>query len=361
MTFTSSELTYRAYSYKNNSTPVALSTETISLVPDSTNPGSFTAPAGQILLKINYFSLNPIDVKLHNMAIGFVSSFINDKNGFGRDFSGEVVAIGSGAKTDLKVGDLVQGIYPKVYGKGSAADYLLIDPAKADLTRKPENLTLAESSSWPTVLGTALLMSSDLEYKDKKVLVLGGGTSVGRYLVQIAKQRGAREVAATCSTRTGQTLRTIGADTIIDYTKSGNTLVPVLESVKETGTFDYILDCYGGNDLFGEINNILVKGGRYYTIAGDYPGSGFTQLVSSAGRAIGRSALSAIGWLSFNYKFVMFERYRDNINEAKEYLESGKLNVYVDSVFPFTELDQAIDKLESGKTAGKVVVEVSKA
>ena len=79
--------------------------------------------------------------------------------------------------------------------------------------------------------------------------------------------------------RSGETLSTIGADTIIDYTKSKNIVIPILESVKSTGNFDYILDCYGGNDLFAEISSILIKDGRYYTIAGDYPGSSFSCLV----------------------------------------------------------------------------------
>ena len=69
---------------------------------------------------------------------------------------------------------------------------------------------MAEASSWPTVFGTALLMSKDLKYKDSKVLVIGGGTSVGRYLVQLAKQGGAKEVVVTCSPRTEDVIKSLG-------------------------------------------------------------------------------------------------------------------------------------------------------
>ena len=91
------------------------------------------------------------------------------------------------------------------------------------------------------MFGTALLMSKDLKYKDSKVLVIGGGTSVGRYLVQLAKQGGAKEVVVTCSPRTEDVIKSLGADTIIDYTKHKTFFILFLESVKSTGKFDYIL------------------------------------------------------------------------------------------------------------------------
>ena len=143
------------------------------------------APPGKILLKINYTSLNPVDVKLHHLATSLVSLLVNNNNGFGRDFSGEVLSIGDNVKTNVKVGDLVQGIYHKVYSQGTASQYLLVDPNEVDMIAKPDNISLAEASSWPTVFGTALLMSKDLKYKDSKVLVIGGGTSVGDILFNL--------------------------------------------------------------------------------------------------------------------------------------------------------------------------------
>lgn len=50
-----------------------------------------------------------------------MSLFVNNKNGFGRDFSGEIVSIVNNVKTNIKFGDLVQGIYNKTYSDGTAS------------------------------------------------------------------------------------------------------------------------------------------------------------------------------------------------------------------------------------------------
>ena len=121
------------------------------------------------------------------------------------------------------------------------------------------------------------------------------------------------------------------------------------------------MDTYGGHDLFPEINNILTdKIGRYYSIVGDYPGSSFYNLISTLSAISWRKFLGAVGLLSFNYKFIMFDNFRSTIENARDLIGRGNLKIFVDSVYPFDQLDQAIEKLDSGKAAGKVVIEVAK-
>ncbi|CAK9440518.1 uncharacterized protein LODBEIA_P45960 [Lodderomyces beijingensis] len=356
MPFTSSKLTYKAYAYKNGNYPIELIDETIDLVKDP--QGTYVAPPGKILLKINYAALNPVDYKLYHIKPSILR-FYNCKQGFGRDFSGEVVSIGKNTSTSVNVGDFVQGIYTPILDKGSCAQYLLVDPKHCPVTTKPTNISLAQAAAWPLVLGTAMQLGKGLDYKDSKVLVLGAGTSVGRYVVQLAKLGGAREVVTTNSARNKDLISELGATEQIDYRQHPNFLNPVLENVKNSGKFNFIIDCFGGTHLFPEINHILVKNGAYHTIVGDSPGHGLDAMLGGV-KTISRMAFSKYGLLNYNYELRFLDNNSGWINAARELIQEGKVKIFIDKIYPFDELKQAIERLESGKAEGKVVVEVAR-
>ncbi|KAI5954052.1 hypothetical protein CANMA_004891 [Candida margitis] len=352
-------ITYKAYAYKNGNSPIEIVTETIDLVKNPSGQG-YIAPPGQILLKINYASLNPVDYKLYKIKPSFLS-LINSKQGFGRDFAGQVLSIGQGTNTTVKVGDYAEGIYTPMVGKGSVAEYLLVDPKKSPITSKPANINVAEASAFPLVLGTALQMCSrgGIKFANSKVLVIGAGTSVGRYAVQLARNGGAKEVVTTNSARTSELIESLGATSQIDYRKNPNLLNPTLESVKTSGPFDYIIDCWGGSDLFPQINTILTKGGVYNTIVGDAPGTGLAALIGSV-KSITRTIRSKLGLLGYTYELMLLDNTAGWIDEARDLVGEGHLKIFIDKIYPFTELNEAIEKLESGTAQGKIVLEVAK-
>ena len=359
MSFTQPKLTYKAYAYKNGNSPIEIVEESIDLVKNSQGQG-YIAPPGKILIKVNYASLNPVDYKLYKVKPSFIGWF-NPKQGFGRDFAGEVVSIGEGTQTNLKIGDYAEGIYTPMFARGSAAEFLLLDPKTSPITNKPANIDLAQASSFPLVLGTALQLSTrgGIKLPNSKVLVIGAGTSVGRYVVQLARNGGAKEVVTTNSSRTSELIRSLGATSEIDYHKNPNLLTPVLESVKSTGQFDYIIDCWGGDDLFPEISTIIRKGGVYNTIVGDAPGAGLAALIGGV-KSITRTIRSKLGLLGYTYELMLLDNNAGWIDEARDLIANGELKVFIDSVYPFQELNEAIEKLESGRAQGKIVLEVSK-
>ncbi|KAI5949937.1 hypothetical protein KGF57_004447 [Candida theae] len=359
MSLPQAKLTYKAYAYKNGSSPIKIVQETIDLVKNPNGQG-YIAPPGQILLKINYASLNPVDYKLYKIKPSFIGWF-NPKQGFGRDFAGEVISIGQGTQTNVKVGDYAEGIYTPKTGKGSAAEYLLLDPKTSPITTKPTNIDLAEASAFPLVLGTALQLveRGGIKLANSKVLVIGAGTSVGRYVVQLARNGGAKEVVTTNSPRTADLIQSLGATSQIDYRKNPNLLQPVLESVKSSGQFDYIIDCWGGDDLFAEINTIIRKGGVYNTIVGDAPGTGLAALLGGI-RSISRTIGSKLGLLNYKYELMLLDNNSGWIDQARDLIGEEKLKVFIDSIWPFDQLNDAIEKLESGRAQGKIVLEVSK-
>ncbi|KAF6059545.1 Zinc-binding dehydrogenase family protein [Candida parapsilosis] len=359
MSFPQPKLTYKAYAYKNGNSPIEIVEESIDLVKNSQGQG-YIAPPGKILIKVNYASLNPVDYKLYKVKPSFIGWF-NPKQGFGRDFAGEVVSIGEGTQTNLKIGDYAEGIYTPMFARGSAAEFLLLDPKTSPITNKPANIDLAQASSFPLVLGTALQLSTrgGIKLPNSKVLVIGAGTSVGRYVVQLARNGGAKEVVTTNSSRTSELIRSLGATSEIDYHKNPNLLTPVLESVKSTGQFDYIIDCWGGDDLFPEISTIIRKGGVYNTIVGDAPGAGLAALIGGV-KSITRTIRSKLGLLGYTYELMLLDNNAGWIDEARDLIANGELKVFIDSVYPFQELNEAIEKLESGRAQGKIVLEVSK-
>ncbi|RLV95779.1 Protein YIM1 [Spathaspora sp. JA1] len=356
MLFDSETLNFKAYAYKDCNHPVELVDESIQLVKSETGEG-YTVPPNKILVKLHYASLNPVDIKMYRMAFA-ITSLINSKKGIGRDYCGEVVAAGS--NTPVKVGDFISGLYFPLHAKGTVAQYLMLDTKKPDenvFTTVAKNLTLAESASWPLVLGTAIYMLDGLELPYKKVLVLGGATSVGRYVVQLLRVGASKEIVCTCSPRSENLLKEFGATSTIDY-HTPNLANSVLESVKLSGEFDYIIDCTGGSHLFGNISSILRKGGTYNTVVGDCPGYSVMNLVCTFVKSMTRVIASKVGLIPYSYNFMLINSGFKFADQAKKYLQNEDVKVNVDHVFKFEEFKEALNKLESGNASGKIVIQI---
>ncbi|KAI5964788.1 YIM1 [Candida pseudojiufengensis] len=355
MSLSKPTLTYKAYAYKNGNYPIELIDEEIKLSKTST--GSFIAPKGTVLVKIEYAALNPFDQKLYHLKPAFLK-YINSKQGFGKDYSGQVISIGDETKTNVKVGDQVQGIYGPMAGKGTLAEYLLIDLSNSAVGTKPSNIDLAQAASFPVVLGSAFSLLKDLKLEGAKIGILGGNTSVGKYVIQIAKKRGVKEIVTTNSKRNEDLLTKLGATTQIDYSKNPKFVVnQFLNSVQKTGEFDYIIDTYGGDQLFSDINHILKKGGVYNTSVGNTGGSGwnlFFGILTTFKKVIA----SNLGLLNYEYNFKEVDQTGKWMDEAKKLIEKNEVEIFIDSVYPFDQLNQAIKKLDSGKYNGKIVVKV---
>ncbi|KAK6461766.1 hypothetical protein DFJ63DRAFT_314397 [Scheffersomyces coipomensis] len=361
MTFTSDTFTYKAYTYTSSTSGVRLDDITIKL--EKQRDGTYNVPADKILVKIHAAALNPVDVKLYNLSI-WPLNYLLGKRGLGEDYSGKIVAIGDKAQlsTAFKEGDLVSGFSTSFVPNGTFAEYILVDPSKnadGQLTHAPKNLSLTDASSWPEVYGTVRIMTVGVDLKDKKFLVLGGGSSIGRSLIQYLRLEGAKEIYATASPRSAAVVKELGAKGTIDYTK-GSILNPALELVSNGEPFDIIYDCVGSNDLFPKIEYLFPKtGGRYATIVGD---AGFLKLsissLLSTLTSVKRSLLSSYNYLPYTYKLHLGITGLDWIEGGRQLIEEGKLKPFIDSYYKFSEFDKAFDHLKTGKVSGKIILKV---
>ncbi|HEY5837738.1 MAG TPA: NAD(P)-dependent alcohol dehydrogenase, partial [Pyrinomonadaceae bacterium] len=171
----------------------------------------------QVLIKVRAASINPLDWRLMRGEPKFIRVMVRLMPGLQRgrpgvDVAGEVVATGKDVKK-FKVGDAVFGSCA-----GALAEYTCSGEAK--VTFKPDEVTFEQAASINVAGLTALqgLRDKAKLQRGEKVLINGAAGGVGTFAVQIAKHLGAR-VTGVCSTRNVEMVRSIGADTTIDYTK----------------------------------------------------------------------------------------------------------------------------------------------
>jgi NADPH:quinone reductase-like Zn-dependent oxidoreductase len=148
----------------------------------------------------------------------------------GLDIAGEVEAVGRNA-SQFRPGDEVFG-----WCKGAFAEYVCA--AERNLLPKPANLTSEQAAAVGDSAFTALAAVRDQGkvQPGDKVLINGASGGVGTFAMQIAKSFGAN-VAGVCSTRHLDTVRSLGVDQVIDYTR---------EDFTQTGQrYDVMLDLVG--------------------------------------------------------------------------------------------------------------------
>ena len=168
--------------------------------------------ATQLLVKIIYAAINPVDVFTTQFGLLVESwPFVP-----GSEASGLVVKAGSNALSPLgghfEEGDLVSGcVRLGVAGHGTFAKYCLLDAEVAVL--KPQGLSLASAATVTVGVLTAFLgifgeLGVDIEGIEegkgagngKWVAVFGGAGAVGKFAVQTLKLAGYK-VVTTSSTK----------------------------------------------------------------------------------------------------------------------------------------------------------------
>ncbi len=144
----------------------------------------------------------------------------------GLDMAGEITEVGAGVAR-WKVGDrvLVNPVNKKkgLMGEmldGGMAEYCLV--AADQLVVMPDGVTFEQAASLPVAYGTAhrMLITHKTVKKGDRVLVLGASGGVGTGCVILAKLLGAEVIACASSDEKLRRLKEMGADEVIDYTKT---------------------------------------------------------------------------------------------------------------------------------------------
>jgi NADPH:quinone reductase-like Zn-dependent oxidoreductase len=254
----------------------------------------------------------------------------------GREVAGTVEAVG-GNVTTVRPGDEVYGI-----GEGTFAEYVAVPHDK--LAPKPKNITFEQAAAAPISALTALQAVRDggQVHTGQRVLVIGASGGVGTFAVQIAKAFGAI-VTGVCSTAKADLVRSLGADHVIDYTRT---------DIADGGQrYDVVIDA-GGHRSLTHLRRALTPHGTLVIVGSE-----------TGGRWLGgfdRSLRAPVVSLFVGQKLsalINSENARDLI-VLTELIESGKVTPTVDRTFPLNETTAAIRYLVEGHARGKVVVTV---
>jgi NADPH:quinone reductase-like Zn-dependent oxidoreductase len=254
----------------------------------------------------------------------------------GRSLAGTVQAVGADV-TGVKPGDEVFGIC-----SGSFAEYARVRTDK--LCPKPENLSFGQAAAVPISGLTALQAVRDhgRVRAGQKVLIVGASGGVGTFAVQIAKAYGA-EVTAVCSTSKVDGVRAIGADHVIDYTRT--------DFADGQYRYDVILDI-GGNRRLSHLRRALTPGGRLVIVGGETDG----RWLGGIDRQLRAHLLSPFVGQKLG-TFVASENAED-LMALRELIESGKVSPAIDRTYPLSEVAAAIRYMLDGRTRGKLVITI---
>src|SRR5205809_2946291 len=151
----------------------------------------------------------------------------------GTELAGEVEAVGA-AVHEFAVGDHVFGTSGLRFG--AHAEFICMRES-ARIAHKPAGMSFEEAAAVCDGALNALwcLRLADLR-KGQRILIYGASGAIGTAGVQLARYFGA-DVTAVCNTRNVETVRSLGADRVIDYTQEDFT--------KNGQTYDVIFDAVG--------------------------------------------------------------------------------------------------------------------
>ncbi|MGY3568745.1 NADP-dependent oxidoreductase [Vibrio paucivorans] len=286
--------------------------------------------AGEVIVKVAFSGVNPIDVKTR-AGLGWAASQNKDKLPWvpGYDVSGQVVACGEAAER-FNQGDNVAGFIGFPLQGGGYSQYVSVP--ENELSLVPDAVTLEAAAVLPLAGQTAAQALNKAEVKEgDRVLILAGAGGVGHLAVQIAVAAKA-EVYTTCSERNLDYMATLGAHAI-NYQ-----FAPASERVEEV---DVLIDLVGGDAALDALK-CLKDGARVVTVP-----TLSAELICEKAKLLGFEATG-----------MLVDPNPEQLDTMLYMVSVGLLKTEIQTVYPMTDVVNAHEQVETGHTRGKVLLDM---
>lgn len=263
----------------------------------------------------------------------------------GGECAGVIRAVGEGV-TSVKAGDRVTAL--TLYG--SFAEQVVCDASA--VVPMPAAVDFVTAACFGMVYGTsyhALTDRGNLK-AGETLLVLGASGGVGLAAIEIAKQLGAKVIAAASSSEKLAICAEHGADALINY--SSEDMRARIKEITNGKGVDVVYDPVGG-DLFDAALRSCTWRGRYLVVgfaAGGIPKAPLNlPLVKGS---------SIVGVFWGDYVTREPENYQRDQKQLFAWLLEGKLRPHIVAQYPLVRGGEAIRALMDRKISGKVVVTI---
>ena len=320
--------------------------EALRVVSDYPQP---KATAGHVVIRVRAASLNHHDVFT---VKGMPGIKLPMPVIIGLDMAGEIAEIGPGVPK-WRTGDRVlvnplnkkKGLMGEMLD-GGMAEYCLV--AADQLVAMPSGVSFEDAASLPVAYGTAhrMLITHKTVEPGEKVLVLGASGGVGTGCVLLAKMLGAEVIACASSDDKLRRLKELGADEVVDYTKTDWSRWAVEKYGRPQrrsyeGGVDVVVNFTGGDTWVPSLR--CIKRGGKLLVCGATAGHDPKEDL----RYVWSFEIKIIGSNSF---------YDDNLAALMDLIQQGKIKPVIDKVLPLSEAREGLRLIQDREIFGKVVV-----
>ena len=270
----------------------------------------------------------------------------------GLDMAGTISEVGPGV-AKWKVGDRVlvnplnkkKGLMGEMMD-GGMAQYCLV--AVDQLIPMPDGVSFEQAAALPVAYGTAhrMLISHKTVKKGDRVLVLGASGGVGTGCVMLAKMLGAEVIACASSEDKLRRLKELGADEVVDYTKTDWSKWAIEKYGKPQrrnyeGGVDVVVNFTGGDTWVPSLR--CVKRGGKILVCGATAGFDPKEDL----RYIWSFEIEIKGSNSY---------YDDDLLALMDMIQDGRIKPVIDKVLPLEQAAEGLRLIQDREVMGKVVV-----